>query len=103
MSLESPQLKKWSMKRLNKLKAILTFILLSIFGTVDAQNSISLEKVLAKTIEENIDIKIKTTELDQVKNYNEDEWKKIDDMGVFLTTSIFSIFAYVLAYKYLTF
>jgi len=77
VSLESPQLKKWSMKRLNKLKAIWTFILLSIFGTVDAQNSISLEKVLAKTIEENIDIKIKTTELDQVKNY-----EKVGVLGV---------------------
>ncbi len=65
------------MKRLNKLKAIWIFILLSIFGTVDAQNSISLEKVLAKTIEENIDIKIKTTELDQVKNY-----EKVGVLGV---------------------
>ena len=69
MSLESPQLKKWSMKRFNKLKATWTLILLSIFGAVDAQNSMSLEKTLAITIKENIDIKIKTTELDQVKNY----------------------------------
>ena len=77
MSLESPQLKKWSMKRFNKLKAILTLILLSIFGAVDAQNSISLEKILAITIKENIDIKIKTTELDQVKNY-----EKVGVLGV---------------------
>ena len=57
------------MKRFNKLKATYTLVLLSIFGTVDAQNSISLDKALAITVEENIDIKIKTTELDQVKNY----------------------------------
>ena len=67
MNLESPQLKKWSMKRFNKLKAIWILILPSIFGSVHAQNSISLEKALAITIKENIDIKIKTTELDQVK------------------------------------
>ena len=77
MSLESPQLKKWSMKRFNKLKTILTLTLLSIFVAVDAQNSISLEKILAITIKENIDIKIKTTELDQVKNY-----EKVGVLGV---------------------
>ena len=77
MNLESPQLKKWSMKRFNKLKAIWILILLSIFGAVDAQNSISLEKALAITIKENIDIKIKTTELDQVKNY-----EKVGVLGV---------------------
>lgn len=77
MNLESPQLKKWSMKRFNKLKAIWILILLSIFGSVHAQNSISLEKALAITIKENIDIKIKTTELDQVKNY-----EKVGVLGV---------------------
>jgi len=77
VNLESPQLKKWSMKRFNKLKAIWILILPSIFGSVDAQNSISLEKALAITIEENIDIKIKTTELDQVKNY-----EKVGVLGV---------------------
>ena len=77
MSLESPQLKKWSMKRFNKLKAIWILILPSIFGSVHAQNSISLEKALAITIKENIDIKIKTTELDQVKNY-----EKVGVLGV---------------------
>ncbi len=51
--------------------------MLSIFGTVDAQNSISLEKILSITIEENIDIKIKNTELDQVKNY-----EKVGVLGV---------------------
>jgi len=77
VNLESPQLKKWSMKRFNKLKAIWILILPSIFGSVHAQNSISLEKALAITIEENIDIKIKTTELDQVKNY-----EKVGVLGV---------------------
>ena len=83
MSLESPQLKKWSMKRFNKLKAIWTLIFLSIFGAVDAQNSISLEKILAITIEENIDIKIKTTELEQVKNY-----EKVGVLGVLPTIKV---------------
>ena len=77
MNLESPQLKKWSMKRFNKLKAIWILILPSIFGSVHAQNSISLEKALAITIKENIDIKIKTTELDWVKNY-----EKVGVLGV---------------------
>ncbi len=77
MNLESPQLKKWSMKRFNKLKAMWILILPSIFGSVHAQNSISLEKALAITIKENIDIKIKTTELDQVKNY-----EKVGVLGV---------------------
>ena len=77
MNLESPQLKKWSMKRFNKLKAIWILILASIFGSVHAQNSISLEKALAITIKENIDIKIKTTELDWVKNY-----EKVGVLGV---------------------
>ena len=77
MNLESPQLKKWSMKRFNKLKAIWILILPSIFGSVHAQNSISLEKALSITIKENIDIKIKTTELDQVKNY-----EKVGVLGV---------------------
>ena len=77
MNLESPQLKKWSMKRFNKLKAIWILILPSIFGSVHAQNSISLEKALAITIKENIDIKIKTTELDHVKNY-----EKVGVLGV---------------------
>ena len=77
MNLESPQLKKWSMKRFNKLKAIWILILPSIFGSVHAQNSISLEKALAITIKENIDIKIKTTELDRVKNY-----EKVGVLGV---------------------
>lgn len=65
------------MKRFNKLKAIWILILPSIFGSVHAQNSISLEKALAITINENIDIKIKTTELDQVKNY-----EKVGVLGV---------------------
>jgi len=77
VNLESPQLKKWSMKRFNKLKAIWILILASIFGSVHAQNSISLEKALAITIKENIDIKIKTTELDWVKNY-----EKVGVLGV---------------------
>jgi len=77
VNLESPQLKKWSMKRFNKLKAIWILILPSIFGSVHAQNSISLEKALAITIKENIDIKIKTTELDQAKNY-----EKVGVLGV---------------------
>ena len=77
MSLESPQLKKWSMKRFNKLKAILTLILLSIFWSCRCSELNKFEKILAITIKENIDIKIKTTELDQVKNY-----EKVGVLGV---------------------
>ena len=44
-------------------------ILLFLSITTNAQNNLTLENVLAITLKENIDIKIKTNELNQVENY----------------------------------
>ena len=69
MNQESQPLKKWNMKKFNFIKIVLLFSLLIVKGSIEAQNSLSLEDVLAISIKENIDIKIKTNELNQVKNY----------------------------------
>ena len=57
------------MKKFNFIKIVFLFSLLIVKGSIKAQNSLSLEDVLAISIKENIDIKIKTNELNQVKNY----------------------------------
>ena len=57
------------MKKFNIIKIVFLFSLLIVKGSIEAQNSLSLEDVLAISIKENIDIKIKTNELNQVKNY----------------------------------
>jgi len=57
------------MKKFNLFKIAFLFSLFFIEGNVEAQNSLGLEEVLAISIKENIDIKIKTNELNQVKNY----------------------------------
>ena len=57
------------MKKFNLIKIVFLFSLLIVKGSIQAQNSLSLEDVLAISIKENIDIKIKTNELNQVKNY----------------------------------
>ena len=57
------------MKKFNLIKIVFLFSLLIVKGSIEAQNSLSLEDVLAISIKENIDIKIKTNELNQVKNY----------------------------------
>ena len=57
------------MKKFNFIKIVFLFSLLIVKGSIEAQNSLSLEDVLAISIKENIDIKIKTNELKQVKNY----------------------------------
>ena len=57
------------MKKFNFIKIVFLFSLLIVKGSIQAQNSLSLEDVLAISIKENIDIKIKTNELNQVKNY----------------------------------
>ena len=57
------------MKKFNFIKIVFLFSLLIVKGSIEAQNSLSLEDVLAISIKENIDIKIKTNELNQVKNY----------------------------------
>ena len=57
------------MKKFNLIKIVFLFSLFIVKGSIEAQNSLSLEDVLAISIKENIDIKIKTNELNQVKNY----------------------------------
>ena len=57
------------MKKFNLIKIVFLFSLFFVKGSIQAQNSLSLEDVLAISIKENIDIKIKTNELNQVKNY----------------------------------
>ena len=52
-------------------------ILFILSVSINAQNSLSLENVLAITLKENIDIKIKTNELNQVENY-----EKVGVLGV---------------------
>lgn len=52
-------------------------ILFILSASINAQNSLSLENALAITLKENIDIKIKTNELNQVENY-----EKVGVLGV---------------------
>ena len=52
-------------------------ILFILSVSINAQNSLSLENALAITLKENIDIKIKTNELNQVENY-----EKVGVLGV---------------------
>ena len=76
---ENLQLKKWNMKRFKLLKTKYFFVsvLLFLSITTNAQNNLTLENVLAITLKENIDIKIKTNELNQVENY-----EKVGVLGV---------------------
>ena len=50
-------------------KYLFVNVLLFLSTTINAQNNLTLENVLAITLKENIDIKIKTNELNQVENY----------------------------------
>ena len=67
------------MKRFKLLKTKYFFVsvLLFLSITINAQNNLTLENVLAITLKENIDIKIKTNELNQVENY-----EKVGVLGV---------------------
>jgi len=67
------------MKRFKLLNTQQLFVsvLLFLSITTNAQNNLSLENVLAITLKENIDIKIKTNELNQVENY-----EKVGILGV---------------------
>ena len=67
------------MKRFKLLKTKYFFVsvLLFLSITINAQNNLTLENVLAITLKENIDIKIKTNELNQVENY-----EKVGILGV---------------------
>ena len=59
----------------NKILSVSIIMLLT--NTLFSQSTLSLEDVLATSIKENIDIKIKTNELSQVKNY-----EKVGVLGV---------------------
>ena len=76
---ENLQLKKWNMKRFKLLNTKYFFVsfLLFLSININAQNNLTLENVLAITLKENIDIKIKTNELNQVENY-----EKVGVLGV---------------------
>ena len=67
------------MKRFKLLNTQQLFVsvLLFLSITTNAQNNLTLENVLAITLKENIDIKIKTNELNQVENY-----EKVGILGV---------------------
>ena len=67
------------MKRFKLLntKHFFVSVLLFLSITINAQNNLTLENVLAITLKENIDIKIKTNELNQVENY-----EKVGVLGV---------------------
>ena len=67
------------MKRFKLLNTQQLFVsvLLFLSITTNAQNNLTLENVLAITLKENIDIKIKTNELNQVENY-----EKVGVLGV---------------------
>ena len=58
-------------------KILLVSIIMLLTNPLFSQNTLSLEDVLATSIKENIDIKIKTNELSQVKNY-----EKVGVLGV---------------------
>ena len=58
-------------------KILLVSIIMLLTNPLFSQSTLSLEDVLAKSIKENIDIKIKTNELSQVKNY-----EKVGVLGV---------------------
>ena len=67
------------MKRFKLLNTQRLFVSVLLFLSINinAQNNLTLENVLAITLKENIDIKIKTNELNQVENY-----EKVGVLGV---------------------
>ena len=67
---ENQQLKKWNMKKFkfHKILFLISSSLLLI-NSINAQDVLSIEDALSITLKENIDIKIKTNELNQAKNY----------------------------------
>lgn len=67
---ENQQLKKWNMKKFkfHKILLLISTVFLHI-NSIYAQDVLSLEDALSITLKENIDIKIKTNELNQAKNY----------------------------------
>ena len=81
------------MKKFNLIKIVFLFSLFIVKGSIEAQNSLSLEDVLAISIKENIDIKIKTNELNQVKNY--------EKVGVLGTIPKIKVFGTAVSYTHL--
>ena len=71
MKKENQQLKKWNMKRFNYniILNLIVGIIILISTNIYAQNTLSLKNALSITLQENIDIKIKKNELNQIKNY----------------------------------
>jgi len=67
---ENQQLKKWNMKKFkfHKILCLISTVFLLIHS-IYAQDVLSIEDALSITLKENIDIKIKTNELNQAKNY----------------------------------
>ena len=67
---ENQQLKKWNMKKFkfHKILLLISTVFLHI-NLIYAQDVLSIEDALSITLKENIDIKIKTNELNQAKNY----------------------------------
>ena len=67
---ENQQLKKWNMKKFkfHKILLLISTVFLLI-NSIYAQDVLSIEDALSITLKENIDIKIKTNELNQAKNY----------------------------------
>ena len=63
--------------KLQNTQHLFVSVLLFLSITINAQNNLTLENVLAITLKENIDIKIKTNELNQVENY-----EKVGVLGV---------------------
>ena len=63
--------------KLQNTQYLFVSVLLFLSITINAQNNLTLENVLAITLKENIDIKIKTNELNQVENY-----EKVGVLGV---------------------
>lgn len=63
--------------KLQNTQHLFVSVLLFLSITINAQNNLTLENVLAITLKENIDIKIKTNELNQVENY-----EKVGILGV---------------------
>ena len=67
---ENQQLKKWNMKKFKFHKIILLIsTVFLLINSIYAQEVLSIEDALSITLKENIDIKIKTNELNQAKNY----------------------------------
>ena len=71
MKKENQQSKNWNMKRFNYniILNLIVGIIILISTNIYAQNTLRLKNALSITLQENIDIKIKKNELNQIENY----------------------------------